>query len=974
MEHTAQMALRRIIEDYAAFTRFCIITNNIYKLSPALISRCARLRFPPLHPSAIHTLISQVATLEHVQIRPEALEYLSTVSHGDMRQALAVLQECHLSKQASTSTIPAEAMITTETIHEYTHTPLPSDISLIIDEARANSCSRCILSINKIKSENGLNLADILTALATRLQHAQVPAPVKITWLDALAEIEANLACGGSEEIQTAAVVGAIQRGSLPDIMEIPDKQWAQVIESPGSGVIYKQIPVQQPGPDEVLVKIKYSGVCHTDLHAMKGDWPLESKWPLVGGHEGAGIVVAKGELVTNIDIGDHAGVTPRHLSCEFCRRSDEPLCAKALLSGYTVDGTFQQYCVAKAMHVSKIPKDTPLDAVTPILCAGITVYKGLKESGTRPGQTVAIVGAGGGLGSLAQQYAKAMGLRVIAIDSGDEKKAMCLELGAEAFIDFLTSKDLINDVRAATTDRLGPHTALLLAASELPFQQATSYVRPRGTIIAMGMPAHAYLKAPVFNTVVRMINIKGSYVGNRQDGYEALEFFTRGLIHAPFKTVPLSELGEVYKLMDVKTIWAGVSELVEEGSGCRIAIVFRNSTYLLDCVNHELEERVSRAPTELGREIISQLQNYSAKYKEKFVGAGLPESLVLQCPGLCSQLWLKLDIVPLVLRYEARARTAHDRGEVATFWGWERKSPDEQADSMARKCIRSFGIGNVIHTQISHENLVGVDSDFMARLADEQDYERTVEPRSWAIAQQYARDLREKQVKVAFFSLTFHGKPDVHTRHALVRLAHCMGVEFKWYVPKPRPEIHKIVQKMRDILEGLDDPLTYLSFDEELEILEWVYENARRYWLRHHGPLQPRSKGGVDVVVIDSAPLLPLALFSKQQDPGRPVLYENRLMFQNNVAQDPSSPSARVWDFVKTREYHNGENEYSHTDEHWCYEGYLPDDQYNNHQYDDRAIPEEKRNVHYQFYATVATKNSYQRMSYELRDLMATS
>lgn len=137
------------------------------------------------------------------------------------------------------------------------------------------------------------------------------------------------------------------------------------------------------------------------------------------------------------------------------------------------------------------------------------------------------------------------------------------------------------------------------------------------------------------------------------------------------------------------KTIWAGVSELVEEGSGCRIAIVIRNSTYLLDCVNHELEERASRDPTGLSREIISQLQNYSAKCKEKFVGAGLPESLVLKCPGLCSQLWLKLDIVPLVLRYEARARTAHDRGEVATFWGWERKSPDEQADSMARMCIR---------------------------------------------------------------------------------------------------------------------------------------------------------------------------------------------------------------------------------------------------------------------------------------------
>lgn len=218
--------------------------------------------------------------------------------------------------------------------------------------------------------------------------------------------------------------------------MEIPEQQWAQVIEAPRSGVVYKQIPVQQPGPEDVLVNIRYSGVCHTDLHALKGDWPLEEKSPLVGGHEGSGIVVAKGRQVTKIKIGDHVGVkwiNGSCLTCEFCCQSDEPLCSEALLSGYTVDGTFQQYCVVKATHVSLIPKEVPLDAIAPILCAGITVYKGLKESGARAGQIVAIVGAGGGLGSLAQQYAKAMGLRIIAIDGG-EKKAMCLKLGAEVF------------------------------------------------------------------------------------------------------------------------------------------------------------------------------------------------------------------------------------------------------------------------------------------------------------------------------------------------------------------------------------------------------------------------------------------------------------------------------------------------------------------------------------------------------------
>lgn len=334
----------------------------------------------------------------------------------------------------------------------------------------------------------------------------------------------------------------------------VPQEQWAQVIHKTGGPVEYKKIPVQKPGPDEVLVNIKYSGVCHTDLHAVNGDWPLPTKLPLVGGHEGAGVVVAKGDLVEDIQIGDHAGVKWLNgscLACDFCQQSDEPLCSKALLSGYTVDGTFQQYCIAKAAHVARIPKDVPLDAIAPVLCAGITVYKGLKESGARPGQTVAIVGAGGGLGSLAQQYAKAMGLHVIAIDTGDEKKKMCLEqLGANSFVDFATSKNVVKDVQAATEDGLGPHAVLLVAVNEKPFQQAAEYVRPRGSVVCIGLPAGAYLKAPVFESVIKMVTIKGSYVGNRKDSAEAIDFFRRGLIKAPFKVVGLSELQMVYDKM----------------------------------------------------------------------------------------------------------------------------------------------------------------------------------------------------------------------------------------------------------------------------------------------------------------------------------------------------------------------------------------------------------------------------------------
>lgn len=150
----------------------------------------------------------------------------------------------------------------------------------------------------------------------------------------------------------------------------------------------------------------------------------------------------------------------------------------------------------------------------------------------------------------MAQQYAKAMGLHTIAIDSGDDKRDLCKKMGSEHFIDFATSSDIIKDVKAATKDGLGPHAVILVAVSEKPFQQAAEYVRPRGTVIVIGLPAKAYIRAPVFESVLKMVRIQCSYVGNRQDSEEALDFFARGLIKVPFKTVDLKDLPKVYEMM----------------------------------------------------------------------------------------------------------------------------------------------------------------------------------------------------------------------------------------------------------------------------------------------------------------------------------------------------------------------------------------------------------------------------------------
>lgn len=334
--------------------------------------------------------------------------------------------------------------------------------------------------------------------------------------------------------------------------MSVPTTQKGVVFETSGGPLLYKDIPVPKPAANEILINVKYSGVCHTDLHAWKGDWPLPTKLPLVGGHEGAGVVVALGENVKGWEIGDYAGIKWLNSSCnscECCQKTNESQCAEADLSGYTHDGSFQQYATADAVHAARIPKSCDLALTAPILCAGITVYKALKTANVKAGQWVTISGAAGGLGSLAVQYAKAMGFRVVGIDGGEGKEEFAKSLGVEAFVDFTKSKDIVADVNKITEG--GSHGVINVSVSEKAMQQSVEYTRANGTVVLVGLPAHAKITAPVFDVVVKSINICGSYVGNRADSAEAIDFFARGLIKCPIKVVGLSELESVYKLME---------------------------------------------------------------------------------------------------------------------------------------------------------------------------------------------------------------------------------------------------------------------------------------------------------------------------------------------------------------------------------------------------------------------------------------
>jgi propanol-preferring alcohol dehydrogenase len=341
-------------------------------------------------------------------------------------------------------------------------------------------------------------------------------------------------------------------RGIANAAPSIPKTQKAVIFYENGGELQYKDIPVPEPKPNEILINVKFSGVCHTDVHAWKGDWPLATKLPLIGGHEGAGVVVAKGENVTNFEIGDLAGIKWLYSSCmgcEFCKQGAEPNCPKANISGYTHDGSFQQYATADAIQAAHIPKGTDLAHIAPILCAGITVYKALKTADLRPGQWVAISGAAGGLGSLAVQYAKAMGLRVLGIDGGTEKGEFVKSMGGEVFIDYTKSSNIVKDIQDATNG--GPHGVINVSVSPAAISQSTKYVRTLGKVILVGTPTDAICESSVFEHVIKSIQIKGSCVGNREDTTEAIDFVTRGLVKSPIKVVGLSDLPKVYELLE---------------------------------------------------------------------------------------------------------------------------------------------------------------------------------------------------------------------------------------------------------------------------------------------------------------------------------------------------------------------------------------------------------------------------------------
>ena len=316
----------------------------------------------------------------------------------------------------------------------------------------------------------------------------------------------------------------------------------AAVVHEFGHPLVIEDVPKPDPAQGQVLIKVETSGLCHTDIHAAHGDWPVKPSVPFIPGHEGVGQVERVGPGVTHLAEGDRVAVPWLGWACgacELCASGWETLCRQAKYTGYTVNGGFAEYVLAAAAFAGKVPSIIdPLDAA-PLACAGVTTYKAVKVSGARSSDLVAVFGIGG-LGHLAVQYAQIAGASVVAVDLVDDKLQMAKELGAS-----YTFNARFEDPASSIQAIGGADAAIVLAATPVAFEQAYRSLRPHGTLVLVGLPADNTMRLPIFETVLQGITVVGSLVGTRADLAETYELHADGRTRIVRETRCLEDVNE---------------------------------------------------------------------------------------------------------------------------------------------------------------------------------------------------------------------------------------------------------------------------------------------------------------------------------------------------------------------------------------------------------------------------------------------
>ncbi|MBC7468292.1 MAG: zinc-dependent alcohol dehydrogenase [Ramlibacter sp.] len=332
----------------------------------------------------------------------------------------------------------------------------------------------------------------------------------------------------------------------------------AAVLTGFGAPLELAELPVPTPADDEVLIQLEACGVCHSDLTIIDGELPAfraAAKPRLVPGHEAVGRVVARGSAVSGLQLGQRVGVAWLYQSCgvcEPCLEGNENLCRRGVVTGLMVDGGYAEFMCAKASHAIPVPDALGPEEAAPLFCAGVTVYRALRNAGVAPGQRVAVFGIGG-LGHLAVQIAKAMGAEVIGLDVAPEKLALATELGAARVL-------VASDAEAlkALAKAGGVHVAIVTSSSNAAFDAAMTVLRPTGTLAVVGLPAKP-LSFAALALVGREIRVIGSAVGTRDDLRAVLAMAAEGKLKCRTESQPLDQINQVLDRMRAGTIYGRV-------------------------------------------------------------------------------------------------------------------------------------------------------------------------------------------------------------------------------------------------------------------------------------------------------------------------------------------------------------------------------------------------------------------------------
>ncbi|HTX82181.1 MAG TPA: zinc-dependent alcohol dehydrogenase [Streptosporangiaceae bacterium] len=316
----------------------------------------------------------------------------------------------------------------------------------------------------------------------------------------------------------------------------------AAVVEQFGEPLVIEDRPIPEPGPGQITVRMQASGLCHTDIHAAHGDWPVKPTPPFVPGHEGVGIVHELGTGVTSLRRGDTVAVPWLGYACGECKHcltGWETLCLRQQNTGYSVDGCYAEYFLAEAAFAAKVPAGVSVFDAAPLTCAGVTTYKAVKVGNVRPTDLVAISGIGG-LGHMALQYAKIFGGTVAAIDITDEKLQLAKELGADIVIDARTE-----DPAEVLQGHGGADVAIGLAVDDKSFATAYAGLRRGGRLVLVALPAAGTLRIPVFDTVLNGTSVIGSIVGTRTDLADVFALHALGRTKVIYETRDLATVNE---------------------------------------------------------------------------------------------------------------------------------------------------------------------------------------------------------------------------------------------------------------------------------------------------------------------------------------------------------------------------------------------------------------------------------------------